>query len=201
MTTDMSYEELLYTATFIVVILCWLGFAAAFVFRKRPTSSGEVKRNNKARAGIALEAGGYALVWTFRRKGFLLIDAWGTGAATAISAAAAILAVISVILVMSAVRRLGKQWAVAARVVEGHELITDGPYGIVRNPIYAGMFGMLIATGAAASHWWALLAACVLFWAGTLIRVNIEEHLLRETFGKQFDDYASRVSSIIPGVF
>ena len=42
-------------------------------------------------------------------------------------------AVFSVWLVNAAVRRLGKQWAVAARLVEGHKLITDGPYGLVRN--------------------------------------------------------------------
>jgi protein-S-isoprenylcysteine O-methyltransferase Ste14 len=46
----------------------------------------------------------------------------------------------------SAVCALGKQWSIAARVVEGHELITDGPYRIVRHPIYAGMLGLLVAT-------------------------------------------------------
>jgi protein-S-isoprenylcysteine O-methyltransferase Ste14 len=102
---------------------------------------------------------------------------------------------------MSAVRHLGKQWAVAARVVEDHRLITDGPYRIVRNPIYTGMFGMLIATGVTVSQWWALLPACALFWVGTLIRVRVEERLLKDTFGAEFDAYAARVPSLIPGVY
>jgi len=40
----------------------------------------------------------------------------------------------------------------AMRVLEGHKLITLGPYNVVRNPIYTGMFGMLMATGLAISH-------------------------------------------------
>jgi len=47
---------------------------------------------------------------------------------------------------MAAVQRLGKQWSIAARVTEDHELVTEGPYRIVRNPIYTGMFGMMVAT-------------------------------------------------------
>ena len=48
-----------------------------------------------------------------------------------------------------AVRTLGKQWAMRARLVEGHQLITVGPCAYIRNPIYTGMPGMLIATGLA----------------------------------------------------
>src|SRR5215472_17158428 len=59
------------------------------------------------------------------------------------------LAIYSVALTLSSVRTLGRQWALAARLVEGHELVTGGPYRYVRNPIYTGMLGMLLATGIA----------------------------------------------------
>lgn len=104
-------------------------------------------------------------------------------------------------LVNAAARRLGKQWALAARLVDDHTLIQEGPYRFVRNPIYAGMFGMLIATGLVASHWLPLLCATVLFAIGTCIRIRIEEHLLREAFGNRFEEYARRVPALIPGVY
>lgn len=107
----------------------------------------------------------------------------------------------SVWLVSSAVRTLGKQWAYAARLVEGHELITEGPYRFVRNPIYTGMLGMLVATGLALQHWIQLAVGIVLFAIGTVIRVRSEEKLLRAAFGKEFDDYARRVPAVLPGIF
>jgi protein-S-isoprenylcysteine O-methyltransferase Ste14 len=96
------------------------------------------------------------------------------------------------------VQTLGKQWTYEARVIEGHELITQGPYALVRNPIYLGMFGLMVATGLAYTTWWALLVAVVIFLIGNRIRIRSEEKLLRETFGVQFDEYASRVPAFFP---
>ena len=93
---------------------------------------------------------------------------------------------------------LGKQWTYAARVIKGHQLITQGPYGIVRNPIYLGMFGLILSTCIAYSRWWSGLAAVVFFLIGNHIRIRAEEQLLRETFGDQFDEYARRVPAFIP---
>jgi protein-S-isoprenylcysteine O-methyltransferase Ste14 len=90
---------------------------------------------------------------------------------------------------------------VQARILKGHELITDGPYGIVRNPIYLGMFGLMIATGLALSSGWALLSAAVVFLIGNLIRIRAEEKLLREAFGSQFVRYAERVPAFLPRIW
>jgi protein-S-isoprenylcysteine O-methyltransferase Ste14 len=107
----------------------------------------------------------------------------------------------SVFIVMAAVQALGKEWSVTARLVEGHKLATRGPYRFVRHPIYTGMFGMLLATGLAISHWIALAVAIVIFFVGTVIRVRIEERLLRAQFGSEFEDYARRVPAMLPGIY
>jgi protein-S-isoprenylcysteine O-methyltransferase Ste14 len=106
--------------------------------------------------------------------------------------------VASVWFCFAAARALGKQWALMARVIEGHELIRQGPYAVVRNPIYLAMLGMLIATGMAVSRWPALVCAAIVFAAGTAIRIRAEENLLRETFGATFDEYARRVPAFLP---
>jgi protein-S-isoprenylcysteine O-methyltransferase Ste14 len=103
-------------------------------------------------------------------------------------------------LCISAIRTLGQQWSLAARVIEGHKLVTQGPYSVVRNPIYTGMLGMLLATGLANSHWIGLLIALVLFSIGTAIRVRCEAVLLREAFGEEFEKYARKVPAVIPYV-
>jgi protein-S-isoprenylcysteine O-methyltransferase Ste14 len=96
------------------------------------------------------------------------------------------------------VKTLGKQWSLAARVVEGHKLVIEGPYSFVRNPIYTGMFGMLLATGLAVSNWIGLVAGLIIFAIGTLVRIHSEERLLRETFGTRWDEYARRVPAVLP---
>jgi protein-S-isoprenylcysteine O-methyltransferase Ste14 len=118
-----------------------------------------------------------------------------------LSAVIAAIGVISIGICYAAARALGKQWALVARVVNDHELITEGPYSHVRNPIYLAMFGMLVATGLTISRWQALLAGILVFLIGNEIRIRSEENLLRETFGPKFDEYASRVPAVFPRLF
>ena len=98
-------------------------------------------------------------------------------------------------------RTLGKQWSLVARIVSDHELVQHGPYASVRNPIYLGMFGLLIQTGVVLTIWWAFLPAIVVFVIGTCIRIAEEEQILRRQFGAHFDQYARRVPSLIPHVW
>ncbi|MGA2744840.1 MAG: isoprenylcysteine carboxylmethyltransferase family protein [Candidatus Sulfotelmatobacter sp.] len=189
--------------TLLGVILCWIVFAGIFLLRKRPPKETEAKRDGRALLGVFLQMCGYFLVW-FQPPGtrFLPPVAALSGVLGIVFAVFTIsLAAVSVWLMKSAVRTLGKQWAVAARLVEGHKLITEGPYAYVRNPIYTGMFGMLLATGLAMEHWIATIAAVVIFAAGLVIRVRTEEKLLRAAFGQEFEDYAQRVPAVIPGIY
>lgn len=186
------------TIVALSVLACWIGFSAIFWSQKKPPKAPENKRDRTSLAGILVQAVGYFIVWFFRRQLFTPI--WPMPKALEIAIAVVTLAIpfASLWLVLSAVRTLGKQWAFVARLVEGHKLITEGPYSLVRNPIYLGMFGMLLATGLALSTWWALLAASVIFLIGTFIRIHSEENLLRDSFGAEFEAFARRVPAFFP---
>jgi protein-S-isoprenylcysteine O-methyltransferase Ste14 len=112
-----------------------------------------------------------------------------------------VLAAATVIWVFVSVRALGKQWTVAARLVAGHNLVTSGPYGLVRNPIYTGIFGMLLAAGIILTRWPAFVIAIVIFLGATMWRIRIEEGLLRGQFGAEFEEYCRRVpAALLPGL-
>jgi protein-S-isoprenylcysteine O-methyltransferase Ste14 len=190
-------------ATLFGVILCWLVFVGVFLLRERPPKTSETKRDKLATLGIALQMVSYFLVF-FQPpwQPFLPPVAALSGVGGIVLSVLIItMAVGSVWLVAAAVRTLGKQWALPARLVEGHKLITSGPYAYVRNPIYTGMLGMLIATGLAMEHWIATIAAIVIFAIGLLIRVRSEEKLLQAAFGQEFEDYARRVPAVLPGIY
>jgi protein-S-isoprenylcysteine O-methyltransferase Ste14 len=189
---------------FVVVMISWFAFAAvflAFLTRRQTPAARDRKREPASIAGIVLQGVSYAVVWSARRPSFTPIADLGKFFEIASAVLAMALAISSVWLVSAAVRALGKQWSLAARVLEGHRLITEGPYNVVRNPIYTGMFGMLLATGLAFSHWLGLLFAIVVFAIGTAIRVHSEEKLLRETFGEEFKSYARKVPAVVPFLF
>ncbi|HYX27527.1 MAG TPA: isoprenylcysteine carboxylmethyltransferase family protein [Pyrinomonadaceae bacterium] len=181
-----------------VMILSWIAFVVTFLFHKRPPSPPDKKRDPISITGIVLQGLGYAIVWMLSRVWFTPIFAVNKFTEIALSILTMMLAIASVWFCAAAIRTLGAQWSLAARVVEGHKLVTEGPYSVVRNPIYTGMFGMLLATGFAVSHWIGLLLAIIIFGIGTFIRVRSEEKLLRETFGREFDEYAQRVPAVIP---
>lgn len=84
-----------------------------------------------------------------------------------LGAIVASLAFVPVWLMVTSVRSLERQWSVTARLVERHQFVTSGPYGIWGYPIYAGPGGLLVATGLAFSLPGALIAAMALYAAGT----------------------------------
>lgn len=189
------------TLVFAIVMLCWFLFAAAFLFRKKPPSPPDQKREPGSLVGVALQGMSFGIVWGVRREAFSPIVPGSAPLALATSVLAVLAAVGSVWLITNAVKTLGKEWSLTARLVEGHKLATSGPYAYLRHPIYTGMLGMLVATGLAVSHWAALPAALVIFFIGTIIRVRKEEKLLREAFGQDFVNYAQRVPAILPGFY
>jgi protein-S-isoprenylcysteine O-methyltransferase Ste14 len=188
---------------FLLVLLCWFAFAAVFIVflgRKPTAKAPEQKRDVRSRAGIILQGVSYGIVWSVPRR-FRPLLASSPKLDVALMILAVVLAVLSVWLVMAAVRQLGKEWSLTARLVEGHRLVTTGPYALVRHPIYTGMAGMLLATGLTHSHLLTLLLGVVVFTIGTVVRVRSEERLLRAEFGAEFDAYARRVPAVVPWLF
>jgi protein-S-isoprenylcysteine O-methyltransferase Ste14 len=190
-------------AAFYAVIACWWIFLLTFWLRKRPPRAREAKRDRTSLIGMLLQVVAYFIVWfhPLQRKTFSPVAFASPAVEWGLAVLTVAIAVASTWLVNAAARRLGKHWALTARVVEGHTLIQGGPYRFVRNPIYTGMFGMLVATGLAVTQWIPLLGAIVLFAGGTWIRVRSEERLLREAFGSEFEAYASKVPALIPGIY
>lgn len=185
------------TLAFVVMMLSWLAFVLTFLFHKKPPSPPDKKRDSSSITGIVLQGVSYGIVWSIRRTWFTPMFP-NRSLEIGLAVVTMVLAVCSVWFCSASIRTLGEQWSLAARVVEGHKLVTKGPYNIVRNPIYTGMFGMLLATGLAVSHWIGLVIAIVIFVIGTFIRVRSEERLLREMFGPEFDAYARKVPAVIP---
>lgn len=185
-------------SVYLMVMACWLGFAAIAVRGKRGAAPGAQLRDRKSVMGMLLQGAAYAICFGAFRTRFSPIFPISKTSEAILGAFTVALALVSTWFCYTAARALGKQWGLMARVIPGHELIRRGPYAIVRNPIYLAMFGMLIASGLAVSRWQALVPAIAVYLLGTAVRIHTEENLLRATFGAKFDDYTRRVPAFLP---
>lgn len=92
---------------------------------------------------------------------------------------------------------LGRNWSGIITIKQNHELITRGPYSLVRHPIYSGVLLAFTGTAIARGDLQGLLA--VIITLGTLLRkLYMEERGLRKQFGDQFLTYAKHTRALIP---
>ncbi len=92
---------------------------------------------------------------------------------------------------------LGRNWSRSVTIKQDHELITTGPYAVVRHPIYtgslAGFLGMAIAISQLRGFV-ALVLMFLVFW----IKLRMEEEWMRSQFGEAYATYARQTSALVP---
>ncbi len=115
-------------------------------------------------------------------------------------AVGAIVQVAFFVLAVSARRHLGRNWSAEVRIGEGHELVRTGPYRMLRHPIYTAMLGMFVGTAIASSQYHAVLAVAILVIA-YLRKTRLEENIMSETFGAEWDAYRRDTWRLVPLLF
>jgi protein-S-isoprenylcysteine O-methyltransferase Ste14 len=178
--------------------ITWVLFGAIFLVGRKGAAANTARQDTTSRVGFVMQLVAYTIVFSFYRTYFSPLVPMSKTFEVILTALTIAIGFGSIWFCYAAVRTLGKQWALVARIIEGHELIMRGPYGIVRNPIYLGMSGLLLQAGLTLSRWQALVAASVIFLIGTQIRIRTEEKILQAAFATKFDDYARRVPAFFP---
>jgi protein-S-isoprenylcysteine O-methyltransferase Ste14 len=98
-------------------------------------------------------------------------------------------------------RALGEFYSGHVSVIEGQQLIQNGPYHFIRHPAYAGY--LLITLGLALGYSSLAGFAAILFLLlpSVIYRIEVEDKLLAQYFGSSFNDYARNTNRLIPGVW
>jgi protein-S-isoprenylcysteine O-methyltransferase Ste14 len=108
--------------------------------------------------------------------------------------------VIGLLFAVWARRHLGSNWSQAVTVKQDHELITTGPYAVVRHPIYTGILTGFLGTTIALSQVRGVIGFVLIFlvlWA----KLRKEEEWMRSQFGETYATYAHQTAALLPYLF
>lgn len=92
---------------------------------------------------------------------------------------------------------LGSWFSPNLGIQSGHQLVTTGPYALVRHPIYLGIILFIAGSAPVWNDAGLLLLAGVI---GLLLsaHIPIEERMFREHFGERWEAWRARTPALLP---
>ncbi|MBT9330543.1 methyltransferase family protein [Paracidobacterium acidisoli] len=112
----------------------------------------------------------------------------------------AAVAVAGLLFAVWARQHLGRNWSHAVTIKQDHELITSGPYALVRHPIYTGILAGFLGTVIALSQVRGVIALALVF-LGFWAKFRMEEEWMRSRFGEAYAAYARQTAALVPYLF
>jgi len=128
------------------------------------------------------------------------VDPLGALDAPAVRLAGAGIALAGIAATFYAQVAMGTSWRIGVDPDERTRLVTSGPFGLVRNPIFAAMLPTALGLTMLVPNWISLLGLIGLLVALELQVRIVEEPYLLSAHGTAYADYAARVGRFIPGV-
>jgi protein-S-isoprenylcysteine O-methyltransferase Ste14 len=207
---------------------CWILFAVIWLVAAFWTKRSVYQESRVQRLGyvIPLLVGGY-LVFKGRRLSDPL-DLRVIPHVDALAWTGVVLCIAGLAFCVWARFTLGRNWSGVVTLKGGHELITEGPYALVRHPIYTGLLTMFVAT---VIVYWAFaygslganfttgggetlanpsrvvgalvlvktkIIAIPLVFLSIWIKLRYEEKLMLQKFPDEYAAYQRRVKRLIP---
>jgi protein-S-isoprenylcysteine O-methyltransferase Ste14 len=94
--------------------------------------------------------------------------------------------------------RLGRNWGTPMMQKEKPQLVTGGPYRLVRHPIYSGI--LTAGTGTAIALSWLWLSAVLLAGVYFVYSARIEERYLTDRFPLEYPAYKRSTKMLLPHI-
>lgn len=95
--------------------------------------------------------------------------------------------------------KLGRNWGTPMTQKDEPELVTGGPYRLVRHPIYSGV--LIGAVGTAVALSWMWLIAGLLAGIYFIYSATVEERYLTEQFPDSYPAYKHSTKMLVPFLF
>ena len=177
----------------LVMLAYW---AIAAFFTRRTVDRGLDRSGLFMRLGIAVAV--VASVMVVRRSPELSGLQQAEFRSVPMAVAGALIASAGAALAFTARAVIGRNWGTPGSRKADTDLVTNGPYALVRHPIYGGVLVMMIGTAIGLiMTWWIMVVAAGSFF---LYSARREERLMTERFPDIYPGYRERTKLLIPFV-
>jgi protein-S-isoprenylcysteine O-methyltransferase Ste14 len=148
------------------------------------------------------------LIWSLNLLAILIGNIMRTWSFTHITLSSDLLAILGTIIIVIgllfriwAIRKLGKFFEPVVVIKKDQPIIKTGPYKYIRHPAYAGGYLSFIGCGVALGNWIGLILIMILVFIGFYQRIKIEEKILLQGFGKEYQTYINTTKKLIPYIY
>jgi protein-S-isoprenylcysteine O-methyltransferase Ste14 len=86
-------------------------------------------------------------------------------------------------------------------IIKNKLLATEGPYSLVRHPLYTGNLLILLGFTLACGRWWAWLVAALFWWFYYPPAIEYEDRKLHKIFGESWERWSATMPAVIPRRF
>ncbi len=191
----MAFTSEIIAASWLILVIAWAVSAGG---AKRTVGRPGLRRGAAMwRLGVlilillALRLGGL-------RHGLGHAPFHAVNASLPLGATGAVMCALGVGLALFARYHLGRNWGMPMSRKEDPELVTSGPYAIVRHPIYTGLILAMLGSAIGQGFFW--LLPLVLWGAYFIYSARREEKLMIEQFPQAYPAYMKRTKMLLPFV-
>jgi protein-S-isoprenylcysteine O-methyltransferase Ste14 len=185
-----------FIAVFSLLSLIRLYFKiAAGLFREPPYSreekTGTILFRSALGVPLLLAVAGYCFLPARYRWAYVTLPHWLRFAAVGLAFSA-------LALLVWAHRALGGNFSTGVGLRRRHRMVRDGPYALMRHPMYAAYFLLFVAAFLMSGNWVIGTTGLAIIVMLMTWRLNREERLLLERFGQAYRDYAKDKGRFMP---
>lgn len=186
-----SWEYLL----FYIVTALWIGEFLVFPSKYESEDYSEVTSFKKILAGVVISI---AITVSLTYLGiFRIEDTFGNS----IRYIGIVLYILGISLRYSGSIYLGKYFTRDVSVSEDQELVSDGPYRVLRHPLYLGLFLLTISVPLFFQNYLGLAVALILMGVNINKRMVAEESSMEEIMGDRYRAWKSSRYRFIPFIY
>jgi len=95
--------------------------------------------------------------------------------------------------------KLGRFFSRTVKIETEHKVIKDGPYKWIRHPAYTGMILIYAGFVLSIGTWIGALATTIIVTTSLFYRIKVEEKILMDALGDEYQEYMSNTWRLFPG--